>query len=44
MYLAGQPFNEVLAGFPTGLFLTLAGVTLLFTQAKVNNVSGLLWG
>ena len=36
VYLAGRPFNEVIAGFPTGLFLTLVGVTLLFTQAKVN--------
>jgi di/tricarboxylate transporter len=36
VYLAGRPFNEVAAGFPTGLFLTLVGVTLLFTQAKVN--------
>src|SRR5438874_6315518 len=26
----------VVAGFPTELFLTLAGVTLLFTQAHVN--------
>ncbi len=36
VYLAGRPFNEVAAGFPTALFLTLVGVTLLFTQAKVN--------
>ena len=36
VYLAGRPFNEIAAGFPTGLFLTLVGVTLLFTQAKVN--------
>jgi di/tricarboxylate transporter len=36
VYLAGRPFNEVLAGFPANLFLTLVGVTLLFTQAKVN--------
>jgi di/tricarboxylate transporter len=28
--------DEVLAGFPTQLFLTLAGVTLLFTQAQLN--------
>ena len=36
VYLAGRPFNDVIAGFPTNLFLTLVGVTLLFTQAKVN--------
>jgi di/tricarboxylate transporter len=36
VYLAGMPVNDVVAGFPTVLFLTLAGVTLLFTLAKVN--------
>ena len=36
VYLGGRPFSEVAAGFPTQLFLTLVGVTLLFTQAKVN--------
>src|SRR5918994_612458 len=36
VYLAGRPFSEITAGFPTQLFLTLVGVTLLFTQAKVN--------
>jgi len=36
VYLAGRPFNDVIAGLPTNLFLTLVGVTLLFTQAKVN--------
>ena len=36
VYLAGRPFAEIAAGFPTVLFLTLVGVTLLFTQAKVN--------
>jgi Na+/H+ antiporter NhaD/arsenite permease-like protein len=29
-------FKAVLAGFPTELFLTLAGVTMLFAQARVN--------
>jgi di/tricarboxylate transporter len=29
-------FDEVLAGFPTDLFLTLVGVTLLFTLARGN--------
>jgi di/tricarboxylate transporter len=34
----GKPFDvkAVLAGFPTELFLTLAGVTLLFAQAQGN--------
>jgi di/tricarboxylate transporter len=36
VYLAGRPFSEIAGGFPTQLFLTLVGVTLLFTQAKVN--------
>ena len=36
VYLAGLPVNDVLAGFPHGLFVILAGVTLLFTQAQVN--------
>ena len=28
--------NDVMAGFPTRLFLTLTGVTLLFSQARAN--------
>ena len=36
VYIGGMPLNEVLSGFPTQLFLTLAGVTLLFTQAQLN--------
>lgn len=36
VYVAGMPLNEVLAGFPVSLFVTLAGVTLLFTQAQLN--------
>ena len=41
IYLAplwGKPFTigEVMAGFPTELFLTLVGVTLLFTLARGN--------
>jgi di/tricarboxylate transporter len=36
VYLGGMPVAEVAAGFPVQLFLTLAGVTLLFTQAQVN--------
>ena len=31
-----MPLDDVIAGFPTSLFLTLAGVTLLFTQAQCN--------
>ena len=36
--LWGQQFtvSQVLAGFPTDLFLTLVGVTLLFTLARGN--------
>ena len=36
VYVAGMSASEVMAGFPTRLFLTLAGVTLLFSQAKAN--------
>ncbi len=34
--LAGMKLQAVVAGFPAGLFLTLIGVTLLFSQARVN--------
>lgn len=34
--VAGLRAEEVLGGFPSTLFLTLAGVTLLFSQAQVN--------
>ena len=36
VYVASMSPNEVMAGFPTRLFLTLAGVTLLFSQAQAN--------
>jgi di/tricarboxylate transporter len=36
VYLGSMNLNDVLSGFPTQLFLTLAGVTLLFTQAQLN--------
>jgi Na+/H+ antiporter NhaD/arsenite permease-like protein len=36
VYLAGMTLNDVIAGFPVALFLTLSGVTLLFTQAQLN--------
>ena len=34
--VAGMKLQAVVAGFPAGLFLTLVGVTLLFSQARVN--------
>jgi Na+/H+ antiporter NhaD/arsenite permease-like protein len=36
VYFGGMTFNQVIAGFPVALFLTLAGVTLLFSQAQLN--------
>jgi len=36
VYLGGMKVQEIAAGFPVDLFLTLAGVTLLFSQARVN--------
>jgi len=36
VYVGGMPLNDVIGGFPVSLFLTLAGVTLLFTQAQSN--------
>ncbi|HEX7079430.1 MAG TPA: SLC13 family permease [Gammaproteobacteria bacterium] len=36
VYGAGLSVRDVTDGFPVGLFLTLAGVTLLFSQAHVN--------
>jgi di/tricarboxylate transporter len=36
VYVGDLPLREVTAGFPIDLFLTLAGVTLLFSQARVN--------
>jgi di/tricarboxylate transporter len=36
VYLGGMTLNQVIAGFPVALFLTLAGVTLLFAQAQLN--------
>jgi di/tricarboxylate transporter len=32
----GMKVQEIVAGFPAGLFLTLVGITLLFSQARVN--------
>jgi di/tricarboxylate transporter len=36
VYIGGMKLDDVIAGFPAQLFLTLAGVTLLFTQAQLN--------
>lgn len=36
VYIVGMKVDAILAGFPSGLFLTLAGVTLLFSIAEVN--------
>jgi di/tricarboxylate transporter len=36
VYVGDLPLREVTAGFPVDLFITLAGVTLLFAQAHVN--------
>ncbi|HVF16852.1 MAG TPA: SLC13 family permease [Steroidobacteraceae bacterium] len=36
VYVVGLKADAVLAGFPSGLFLTLVGVTLLFSIAEVN--------
>lgn len=36
VYIGKLPVATVMAGFPTQLFLTLAGVTLLFTLAQCN--------
>jgi di/tricarboxylate transporter len=36
VFLGGMSADEVLAGFPVALFITLVGVTLLFSIAEVN--------
>lgn len=36
VYVGGMTLAQLMAGFPTQLFLTLVGVTLLFSQAHVN--------
>ena len=36
VYVGSMGLNEVLSGFPVQIFLTLAGVTLLFSQATLN--------
>lgn len=36
VYFGHMPVNTVIAGFPTSLFLTLTGMTLLFSLAQCN--------
>ena len=36
VYIAGMPVSVVMSGFPSQLFLTLTGVTLLFALAQTN--------
>jgi Na+/H+ antiporter NhaD/arsenite permease-like protein len=36
VYIAGMPVGAVMSGFPSQLFLTLTGVTLLFALAQTN--------
>jgi di/tricarboxylate transporter len=36
VYAAGMSVDQVLAGFPASLFLTLVGIALLFAQAQTN--------
>jgi len=36
VYFGGLPVNTVMSGFPSQLFLTLTGVTLLFAMAQAN--------
>ena len=36
VYVGGYPVEQIAAGFPVQLFLTLVGMTLLFSQAQVN--------
>jgi di/tricarboxylate transporter len=43
-YSAGWRAEQIMAGFPVGLFLTLAGVTLLFALAEANGTLAQLAG
>src|SRR5215210_1345754 len=36
VYLGGMKVDQIAAGFPVQLFLTLVGMTLLFAQAQLN--------
>ncbi|HYV96236.1 MAG TPA: SLC13 family permease [Gemmatimonadaceae bacterium] len=42
VYAAGMKADAVIAGFPSGLFITLAGVTFLFAIAKSNGTLDVL--
>jgi di/tricarboxylate transporter len=42
VYFGGMRIEQVLAGFPISLFLTLVGVTLLFAQAQGNGTLQLM--
>lgn len=42
VYAAGMKVEAVIAGFPSGLFITLAGVTFLFAIAKSNGTLDIL--
>ncbi len=42
VYIDDMSAREVMAGFPTRLFLTLVGVTLLFSQAQANGTLDLI--
>ena len=42
VYIDDMTAREVMAGFPTRLFMTLAGVTLLFSQAQANGTLDLI--
>jgi Na+/H+ antiporter NhaD/arsenite permease-like protein len=42
VYAAGMTADAVIAGFPSSLFITLAGVTFLFAVAKSNGTLDLL--
>lgn len=36
VYVGGMGFRDVISGFPVEIFLTLTGVTMIFSQARVN--------
>lgn len=40
VYLGGLSVGDVLSGFPVNLFMTLVGVSLLFSEAQVNGTLG----
>ena len=42
VYIGDMSARDVMSGFPSRLFLTLAGVTLLFSQAQANGTLDLL--